>query len=35
MASRESREAIMGLYTWVPLSEGRNNDGAEPSRAVE
>ena len=35
MASRPSDEAIMGLYTWVPLSEGRDNSGIELSKAVE
>lgn len=35
MASPPSDEAIMGLYTWVPLSEGRDNDGAELGKAVD
>ena len=35
MASRPSDEAIMGLYTWVPLSEGLDKDGADLSKAVE
>ncbi|KAM0798676.1 hypothetical protein BDR22DRAFT_891074 [Usnea florida] len=35
MAHRPKDEAIMGLYTWVPSSEGRNNDEAEPSKAVD
>ena len=35
MAHRPKDEAIMGLYTWVPSSEGQNNDEAEPRQAVE